>query len=420
MMQASGLHDIAAATATGLGVALGAGLLIGLERERDKGDGPRRAAAGVRTFALLALAGAVADLIGTAGVVVAGLFVTFAMLASYRRTAARDPGLTTEVAMLATFLTGILAMRMPVLAGGLGVVIAIVLASKSRLHRFSRQVLTEQELHDLLLLAGAAFVVLPLLPDRTVDPWQAINPYRLWVLVVAVMTVSSLGYVALRAFDSRLGLTVAGLAGGFVSSTATIAAMGERARASPGLAAAAASAGLMSNVATAIQLAIVLGALSPPLLQRTAAALVVAGAVAVLAALQASWRAAASPVDTRQMAGTHPFDPWSVLRFVAVLAGVMLLAAIVRDRLGDASLPWVLAASGLADVHAAAASAAQLVASSQTDLAHAVPGLIAAFAANSTLKCVVAWAKGGAAYALRLIPGTAAMLLAFAAAMLSI
>ncbi len=401
----------------GLGVALGVGLLIGIERERAKGTGPRRAAAGVRTFMLLGLVGALAHLVGAIGIVVAGFFVTLAMLASYRRSQAVDPGLTTEVAMLLTFFMGVLAMRVTPVAAGLGVVVALVLASKSRLHRFTRQVLSAQELHDLLLLTAAAFVVLPLLPDRTVDPWDAINPRKLWLLVVAVMAVSSAGYVALRAFGSRLGLALAGLAGGFVSSTATIAAMADRAKAAPESSASFASAGLVSNVGTIIQLTIVIAALSPELLRHAAWPLAAAGVVASAAALVISWRAFSSSGGGHSLAGERPFEPMRVLVFVAILATILLLAAIARRWLGESSLPWVLAAAGLADVHAAAASAAQLVTTGQVDANRALVAVLAALASNSLVKCVVAAIKGGKHYAMRMIPGIVLMVVAFAVAM---
>jgi uncharacterized membrane protein (DUF4010 family) len=401
----------------GLGIALGIGLLIGVERERAKGSGPGRAAAGVRTFMLLGVAGALAHLVGEAGIWVAGIFVTLAMLASYRRSQSADPGLTTEVAMLLTFLLGVLAMRTTPMAAGLGVVIAVVLASKSRLHRFTRQVLSAQELHDLLLLAAAAFVVLPLLPDRTLDPWDAINPRKLWLLVVAVMAVSSAGYVALHAFGSRLGLALAGLAGGFVSSIATIAAMADRARAAPASSASFAGAGLVSNVGTVIQLAIVIAMLSPELFGLAAWPLAMAGAVAVAAALAASWRGWSSSGDGRALAGKRPFEPMRVLGVVAILATIVLLAAIARHWLGARSLPWVLAASGLAVVHAAAATAALLVATGQVRAGDALVAVLAALATNSSIKCVVAVVKGGRPFAARLIPGVVLMVVAFAVTM---
>ncbi len=217
----------------GLVVALGIGLLVGIERERGKGRGPGRAAAGLRTFALVALLGAVAELVGTAGLVVSGAFVALAALAGYRVTRARDPGLTTEVALVLVFLLGVLAMRQAGLAAGLGVAMALLLAAKSRLHRFVRNTLSERELHDALLLCAGAAIVLPVLPDRAIDPWQALNPRQLWRLALIVMALNAAGHVALRALGPRRGLPLAGLAGGFVSSTATIAAMGARARSHP-------------------------------------------------------------------------------------------------------------------------------------------------------------------------------------------
>lgn len=399
---------------TGLSVALGIGLLVGLDRERARGRGPLHEPAGIRSFVLCSLAGAVAVSLGEFGLLTAGLFLSALVTAGYLSTRDRDPGLSTEIALLVTWLLGALSMRSPDIAAALGVLVAIVLASKQRLHRFSRRVLTRQELHDLLLLTAAAFVVLPLLPDRTIDPWRSINPHRLWVLVVAVMAIGSVGYVALRIFGARLGLSIAGLAGGFVSSTATIAAMADRARADPALAPAAASAGLMSNVATIVQLAVVIGALSPAMLAWATPALIAAG-VAVAAAAWLSTRSgsATTAPPMRKLASQRPFEPLAALRFVALLGAIMLGSAIARSTLGEASLPWVLALSGLADVHAAAASAAQSIARNPLDAPLAQQGLMGAVVANSLMKCVVAAARGGRRFAARLIPGTLLMAACF-------
>lgn len=401
---------------TGLLVAAGIGLLVGIERERSKGEGNTSVAAGVRTFLLLALAGAVAQLLGPLAVAVGGGFVALAALSSYRYSQARDPGLTTEVAMLLVYLVGVLALQRTALAAALGVAVAVVLASKSRLHRFTRQILTTQELHDMLLLAAAAAIVLPLLPDRTVDPWQAFNPHRLWLLVVIVMGINALGYIALRALGPRTGLALAGLAGGFVSSTATIATMAERARKAPApaLAPACASAALFSNIGTVIELSIVIGALAPPLLHSLALPLAASGAVAVVAALIWNRRASAARQPMEAIQVGRPFEPLHALAFVAIVAAALLLSAALHARLGDAGLFWALASTGLADVHAAAASAAQLVAVGQVAVAGAHWPLLAAFAVNSSMKLLVAWLRGGAGFVLRILPGTVGMVLAFA------
>ena len=399
----------------GLAVALGIGLLVGIERERRKGEGATRGAAGVRTFGLIALAGALAERVGGVGIAVAGAFTALAALASYRASRARDPGLTTEVAMLVVFLLGVLAMREVALAAGLGVVVTLLLAAKSRVHRFARTVLTEQELHDALLLAAAAAIVLPLLPDRAIDPWQVLNLRKLWLLAVIVMAINAAGHIALRAFGARTGLLLAGLAGGFASSTATIASMGTRAKEHPELATACAGAGVVSNVSTIVQLAVIAGALSLPLLQALWLPLAAAGTVILGFALVAA--RAARKVDVRDagLAG-RAFEPRHALVFVAVVAAVMLLSAAMLAWLGDAGLEWSLAASGLADVHAAAASAAQLVAVGRIDTQTAVPGIALALLANSVSKLVLAFLTGGRAYALRLMPGILGMVAAFAAA----
>ena len=207
----------------------------------------------------MALAGGVSLSFGGETVLVAAVLVVGALAAvAYFRSRGADPGLTTEVALLTTFLLGALAVRQPALAAGLAVVVAILLAARTGLHRFVRRVLTEQELHDALLFAAAALVVLPLTPDRNVGPFGALNPRVLWKLAILVMGISASGYVALRMLGPRLGLPLSGLASGFVSSAATIGAMGQRAARQPELRRAAVAGAVLSTVATVVQMVIVL------------------------------------------------------------------------------------------------------------------------------------------------------------------
>lgn len=399
---------------TALSAALGIGLLVGIERERNKGTGPTRDAAGLRTFALIALTGAVSALIGGVGIAVAGAFIAFAALASYRHSRTRDPGLTTEVAMLMVFLLGVLSMREVALAAALGVVVTALLAAKTRLHHWVRQSFSAPELHDALLIAAAAAIVLPLLPDRGIDPWHVLNPRKLWLLAVLVMVINAAGHVGLRMFGARLGLLLAGFAGGFVSSTATIASMGSKARAAPQMTFVCAGAGVLSNVSTVIQLAVVTGALSSALLRQIALPLLAAGAAAAAFSLLASWRSGRAPSVAGTQVTGRAFQPGQVFLFVGIVSAVMLLSAVAMSWLGDSAVVWTLAVSGLADVHAAAASAAQFVALGQIDVATAKMAVLLAFIANSIVKLVVAFAAGGRAYGLRLLPGIVSMLAAFA------
>lgn len=403
-----------AADLYGYCVAFAVGLLIGIERERSKGEGPLRAAAGVRTFILLALAGAIAQQIGGVGIAIGGAFVALAALASYRRTRSQDPGLTTEVAMLVTFLLGVLAMTALPVAAGLGVVVAMVLASKSRLHGFIRKTLTEQELHDALLLAAAAVVVLPLLPDRAIDPWHALNPHTLWMLVVLVMAINAAGYVALRMLGPGAGLALAGFIGGFVSSTATIAAMGDRARASPQWRMQCVSAALCSNIPTILMLGVVTGALSPPLLAMLMWPLIFSGLAAMLSAWIVHARSASTEVENRPVAPGRPFEPRHALIFAAIVSAILLLSAGVHRWLGDTGVQIAAGVAGLADLHAAAASVAQLVANGAIDVGDARWPVFIALIANSLSKLLMAGLRGGRGFLLRLLPGVIAIVAAFA------
>lgn len=398
----------------GLTVAFGIGLLIGIEREQRSSGAGGQGVAGVRTFVLISLIGAICALMGTGQIAVGSAFVGLAALLSYRKSYQDDPGLTTEMAMFATCLLGALAMREPEFAAACGVGVALMLALKSRLHAFSREVLTTQELHDGLLLGASALIVLPLLPDRAIDPWQVVNPYKLWRLVVLVMAINALGYVAQRVLGTRLGLPISGLAGGFVSATATIAAMGGRAKAHPEQRASCVAAGMLANVATIAQLAVVIGALSPLLLQRLSLALVVTGVVtAALAGVfgLAAWRAVDDQVAPLK---GRPFQPMQALAFVAMVATILALSAALAHGFGEAGMFAASAVAGLADAHASAASAAQVFQSGQIDVDAAALAVLIGLAANTASKAAVAFGGGGRDYALRLLPGLVLMLVVFA------
>jgi uncharacterized membrane protein (DUF4010 family) len=190
--------------------------------------------------------------------------------------------------------------------------------------------------------------------------------------------------------------------------------MGDRARASGARRREFASAALASNVSTVLQLAAVLGAFSPPLLRLAALPLVAAGAVAAAAALL-SLLGVSRHADSAADALARPFEPRRVLGFVLMLAAVLLVAAAARHLLGEASLPWVLALSGLGDVHAAGASAAQLHAAGEAADGTALFGVAMALAGNSALKCVLAGVRGGRGFLALVAPGIVLMVLAFAA-----
>ena len=228
--------------------------MVGAERERRKKTGPTRAAAGIRTFAVSALLGAVSVMAGGGlGLAAATLMVGAGAFVAYQRIQDQDPGMTTEFALLLTCLLGGLAIRDSVLAAGVGVVLALLLAARDRLHHFVRSVLKEQELNDIILFSAMALIVLPLAPDRFMGPFDALNPRAIARLIVVVMAISALGYVAMRSLGPRYGLPLAGFASGFISSTATIYSMGERASRQPALMSSAVAGAVLSSIATSFK-----------------------------------------------------------------------------------------------------------------------------------------------------------------------
>lgn len=389
----------------GLAAALGAGLLIGIERERRKGTGPNRALAGVRTFTLSALAGAVAQLTGYQVLVIAGaaLLVVLAGI-GYRRQRSRDPGVTTEVALFVTYVIGVIAMSSPSLAAGAAVVVTALLASRGSLHRFSVEVLSQAELRDGLVFCGAALVMLPLLPDQGVSWLPAVNPRRFWGLVVLFMGLQAAGYVALRGVGPRLGLALSGLASGFVSSTATIAALGVRAREAPELRSACVSGALCSTVATVLLLAVVAATVSRDGLRLLGPSLA-AGLTAAVAAAVASLRHRPGKAPHTAPRG-HAFNLLYAVGFALLLSALTVAMAYMTNRFGLLAVSLGAALAGFFDVHAAAASALSVAATS-APLAPAelVIAVLLAVTTNTASKLVAALSAGGLAYGVRVAAG---------------
>jgi uncharacterized membrane protein (DUF4010 family) len=392
----------------GFAVALGIGLLIGVERERRKGDGPQRAAAGIRTFTLASLAGFTAITAGGPILFAVVMFAVSSLVAlAYWLTGREDPGLTTEISLILTVLLGGLAPSHPVQAAAIGVATAILLAARLRLHRFVNETLSESELRDGLILAAATFVVLPLLPSQPIDPFGALNPRNIWTTAVLVMGISSAGYVAERLLGPKYGLAAAGLASGFVSSTATIGAMGTRARQQSAVLMPASVGAILSTVATVVQLAIVLGATSVPTLQTLAPALLLGSAAAAAYAIAFGMRRTLPDVPMTETARGRAFSPRTALLFAGTLAVVLLATALVGSRFGTAGIAVTAALAGLVDAHSPAIAVASLVATGHITPPEAVLPILLAFSTNAISKGVLAYVSGGTAFALRVVPGLA-------------
>lgn len=388
-----------------LAVALGIGLLIGAERERRKGKGPSRSPAGIRTFAVASLAGAVSFATGgeiLLAVTTAGAIILTAM--AYFRSRSDDPGLTSEIALILTVLLGGLSMRQPVLAAGVAVTLAALLASRTRLHHFVRAVLTERELTDGLIFAGATLVVLPLLPDQQIGPYGALNPRSIWIIVILVMAISAAGYILVRILGNRFGLAIAGLASGFISSVATIGAMGTRGKTTPAVLGAAVAGAVLSTVATIVQMSAVLAATSMAVLRELSIPLFCAGLAAASYGAFFTIKALRETEQVNSQAG-HAFSFSSAIILALTLSGILVVSAALQENFGEIGVIVGAALAGFADTHSAAVSIASLVASGKLSSTDAISPILAALSTNTISKIIVASTSGGRSYALRLIPG---------------
>lgn len=383
------------------------GLLIGVERERSKGEGPTRREAGVRTFALASLLGALASHLGGALLLSVAVGAVGALSAvAYFRRQGDDPGLTTEVSLILTVLLGALAMSDAPLAAGLGVALAIALAAKAPVHGFVRNVLTQSELRDGFILAAATLIIWPALPDRALGPYGALNPYKIWALVVLVLAIGAAGHIAVRALGGRYGLPLSGFASGFVSSAATVGAMGQRARETPELLQGAVAGAALSNVATFTQMGLLLTVISPQTARLMIPALLAGGAVAAAHGLWFAWLAAHGPAGQPQREGSA-FSLKTAFLLAATLALMLVAAAFLRDWLGQPGVLAGAALAGFADTHAAAISVASLVANEKLAAGDAVAPVLAAMTCNAVTKCAMAFGAGAPGYAVRFVWGLA-------------
>jgi uncharacterized membrane protein (DUF4010 family) len=391
----------------GLLVALGCGLLVGIERERRKGRGPTRGAAGMRTFTLVTLAGALAQSLAPGLLVVVGALGVAALAAlgywRSQRPRSDDPGLTTEVALLVAYLVGVQCMVQPALGAACGAVLAGLLAARENMHRFATEWLTELELRDALVLAGVALVVVPLAPDAPL-PWLGgLAPRTAAWLVLVILLMQAVAHVGGRLLGERQALALTGLLGGFVSSTATIATLGAQARGeAPAGQRTLAGAAALSGAATWLQALALCAVASPALLP----ALVVPASAGLLAALLGSipaWlgKGLAPALRAGPAAARRPLRLREALLVALLLLAVSAAVAWAQVHFGNAGLWTSTALTALADAHAPIAASFVLHHAGTLAAGDTLRAALLAVSVNTASRCVVAALSGGALYGWR-------------------
>jgi Predicted membrane protein len=393
------------------GVALALGMLVGLERgwrERDEPAGSRTA--GIRTYAISGLLGgvfaALSESMQTAIVFAVG-FLGFSLLFAWFQAREamheRSFSVTSVVVGLCVFALGGLAVSGDYRAAAAGgAALAGVLASREVLHALLQR-LTWVELRSALLLAVMTTIILPLLPDRAIDPWGGFNPREVWFFTVLTASLSYLGYIAVRLLGPARGLLVSGLAGALVSSTAVTiafartAASGGNARALSGAAALAAMVSLLRvSLVTLLLAPTVFQAAGPP-------ALAAAAAFAAIGLVMIVRDDAPNPgQETR-----NPFELTALLVFAGAFAAVSTASAALASRFGSASLIASSAVSGAFDVDVAVLSALRL-AGSEVSPALLGRAVLAALFANACGRLILAATAGPVRYWIPLAAATMA------------
>ncbi|MGI9246659.1 MAG: MgtC/SapB family protein, partial [Steroidobacteraceae bacterium] len=395
------------------------------ERERHAQAEESARTAGLRTFVLYALFGALAGWVSLSlrspGILVAALLSTAGvLLAGYVVAARRDAsslGHTTEIAGLATFVLGaIAAAGERELAAGIGVLIAAVLAYKQPLHGFVKR-LGAEDVYAALRLLIATFIVLPLLPDEPLDPWGALNPQTLWLLVLLISGHSLVGYVLTRLLGAHRGIPITGFAGGLASSTEVTLALARQSREAQYAASGGAIvAGILlawtvSFARVLVEVLVVNRALLPALLP---ALLAMALACAGFAGLML--RRAGDAAEAQQVPLRNPFSLSSAMKFAAIFAAVMLVVKLVQMHAPQSGLYLVAALAGTTYVDAITLSMADYARADDAQVAaHAI---VIAILSNTLVKAAMVFSIGCPAIRRPVLYATAAILVAGVAAVM--
>ncbi len=398
-------------------VALAAGALIGIERQQAQSLSKRLYIGGVRTFPLIALTGALSALLShTMGVwpvllalLVVGSLLTVSFYEEWEKE--RSSGATTQVAAFITFLLGVLALlpdlpletgqRYLLIIASAGVVMAL-LSFKEPLHQAVARV-SPDDIYATAKFVILALIVLPLLPDRTVDPLHVLNPFNIGLMIVLIAGISFVGYIAARVLGEGRSVLWTGLLGGLVSSTAVTVSLAPRIRRTSSLASPVAVAIAAASATMFTRILVIMGTVDPPLLTALVWPLGAMTLAGYGAALVVWWRSAPPPVGTDEVAYRNPFELRTALQFGAFYALVLLVAKGAQAILGNLGLYLSSMLAGTTDVDAISLSISRFHQGGLTDSVAATAVTLAAIT-NTVVKAGLAWWLGGWHLASRVLP----------------
>lgn len=383
-------------------IALGLGLLVGLQKERAASP-----LAGLRTFTLVSLTGAVSALIaGSQGVwpIVAGLVAVTALMVIGNivllDSGHHDPGQTTEVAVVLTFMLGALVVIGPrEVAIVLGATTAMLLHLREELKDWVQR-LSDRDVRAFMQFVVIWLVVLPILPDQTYGPYDVLNPRQIWLMVVLIVGLNVAGYAAFRIMGARAGTVLAGVLGGVISSTATTLSYARQSRTNPATSHTAAVVVWIASGVVFVRILLEIGAVAPGFLPVAAAPIGLLLALFALLALFV-WRSATAPADSPMEPG-NPSELKPAMAFGALYAVVLFVVAAAEDLLGNPGLYITAFVSGLTDIDAITLSTARLVSTDVVDPSAGWRVIVVAAMSNMLFKFGLAASLGSREMAKRL------------------
>jgi len=390
-----------------MALALGVGLLIGLERGWQRRDAePGARAAGIRTFAISGLLGGIAGAIAKGGqggvdvgggIFLAAAFAAYcAIIALFSREENKALGIfsaTTAIAGMLTFALGAYALLGDVrIAAASAVAATAILALREELHDWVQE-LTWAELRSALVLLAMTFIALPIVPNDPIGPFGGVNPREIWLIAIVLASVSFLGYVAVKYLGARRGVMLAAAAGGLVSSTAVTLANARHAAASHAAPRLLAAGVAIATATSFARVFAIVAILQPRLLVMIGPALGAAAIAAVGFASVCAIRRADAPEQKQHAAFRNPFGFWSVIGFALLLGGVILLGRAVSEHFGAVGALVGAGFAGLADVDAIAVAMARLTPDTLT-ASEAGDAILVAVASNTAGKVLIGGVVG--------------------------
>lgn len=377
-------------------ISLMLGLLVGLQRQWATSS-----LGGVRTFALTSLFGTICAFLAerfSGWILVAGLMgIAAAIIVENLRQRVipenKGTGISAEVALLLMFSVGALVRTGPIwLAAATAAVTAFTLQAKLELHELASR-FTAKEIKAIMQFALISLVVLPIVPDQTLDPLGVVNPRNVWLMVVLIVGLGLAGYIVYKFFGQNAGILLSGILGGVISSTATTASYSKAIPAS-GVAGVSYSSTIIAIAWTTLYVRLFFETLVvAPEFRALWLPLGILFAVSAATTLLL-WKRSDS-VRTQMPEQQNPSEMRTALVFGIIYSLVIFGAAFAREKWGSHGLLTMAVLSGITDMDAITLSTAKLVHANKMTATEGAPVIITAAISNVFFKGVIAGMWGG-------------------------